>query len=125
MAGNGPAVPDLLRGRDVHGTVTTMDALLTQQAIAHQILTQQGHSLLRVKENQPALDAALELVFRVPPPPDPADHRDPGTTITTGQGRLEPRTLERTWALPPYLDWPGVGHVLRRTCQRRILTTGA
>ena len=34
------AVPQLLQGRDLRGTVTTMDALLTQQAIAQQILDQ-------------------------------------------------------------------------------------
>lgn len=37
------AVPDLLAGRDLTGTVTTMDALLTQRHIAEQILAQGGH----------------------------------------------------------------------------------
>jgi predicted transposase YbfD/YdcC len=118
------AVPVLLRGLDLRGTVTTMDALLTQQAIAQQILDQQGHYLMIVKENQPALYAAIDLVFTEPPPPLPAHHLDQVTTITKGHGRLETRTLERTCALNGYLEWPGVGQVLRRTCQRIQLKTG-
>lgn len=119
------AVPTLLQDQDLRGTVTTMDALLTQQAIAQQILAQQGHYLMIVKENQPALYAAIDLVFKVPPPPAPEYHVDQVTTITKGHGRLETRTLERTCALKGYVDWPGVGQVLRRTCQRIKLKTGA
>ena len=118
------AVPLLLQGRNLQGTVTTLDALLTQQAIAQQILDQHGQYLMIVKENQPALYGAIDLVFRVPPPPRPAYHLDQVTTIDKGHGRLETRTLERTCALNDYVDWPGVGQVLRRTCQRIILKTG-
>jgi predicted transposase YbfD/YdcC len=118
------AVPVLLRGRNLQGTVTTLDALLTQQAIAQQILDQHGHYLMIVKENQPALYAAIDLVFRVPPPPRPEYHLDQVTTIDKGHGRLETRRLERTCALNDYVAWPGVGQVLRRTCQRIILKTG-
>ena len=118
------AVPALLRGIDLRGTVTTMDALLTQQALAQQILDQQGHYLMIVKENQPALYAAIALVFTEPPPPLPAHHLDQVTTTTKGHGRLETRTLERTCALNGYLEWPGVGQVLKRTCQRIQVKTG-
>lgn len=118
------AVPHVLGQRDLHGTVITVDALLTQQAIARQIRLQHGHYLMIVKDNQPALYAALELVFRLPPPPEPADHRDQVTTMSKGHGRLETRTLERTCALNDYVAWPSVGQVLRRTCQRIILKTG-
>jgi predicted transposase YbfD/YdcC len=118
------AVPVLLQGRAFHGTVTTMDALLTQQAIAQQILDQGGHYLMMVKANQPTLYAAIDLVFTVPPPPLPSHHRETVTTLSKGHGRLETRTLERTCALNGYVEWPGVGQVLRRTCQRIILKTG-
>ncbi len=118
------AVPALLQDQALQGTVTTLDALLTQQAIARQILDQHGHYLMIVKENQPALYAALDLVFRVPPPARPEHHLDQVTTIDKGHGRLETRTLERTCALNGYVDWPGVGQVLRRTCQWIRLKTG-
>jgi predicted transposase YbfD/YdcC len=118
------AVPLLLQGQELQGTVTTMDALLTQRTIAQQILDQHGQYLMVVKENQPALYAAIDLVFTVPPLPHAEDHRDCSTTITKGHGRLETRTLERTCALNRVVDWPGVGQVLRRTCQRIRLKTG-
>ena len=118
------AVPLLLAGRDLRGTVTTMDALLTQQALARQIRQQQGHYLMVVKENQPALYAAIRLVFELPPPQEAEHHLDQVTTVGKGHGRLETRTLERTCAVNGYVDWPEVGQVLRRTCQRIKLTTG-
>ena len=62
-----------LAGLDVRGTVTTMDSLLCQRAIAGQIVAQHGHYLMVVKENQPALFAAIDAVFRCPPPAEAAD----------------------------------------------------
>jgi predicted transposase YbfD/YdcC len=118
------AVPSLLHDQDVRGTVITMDALLTQQTIAQQIRNQHGHYLMIVKENQPALYAAIELLFQLPPLPAPEHHLDQVTTTEKGHGRLETRTLERSCALNGYVDWPEVGQVLRRTCQRIILKTG-
>ena len=118
------AVPLLLQGLDLHGTVTTMDALLTQRTLAQHILDQHGHYLMVVKENQPALYAAIDLLFRVPPPPAATDHPDQVTTVEKGHGRLETRTLERSCAVNDVVDWPGVGQVLRRTCQRIRLKTG-
>ena len=60
------AAPRLLAGRDLRGTVTTMDALLTQRALAAQILAQGGHYLMVVKANQPALLAAITALFADP-----------------------------------------------------------
>ena len=77
-----------------------------------------------VKENQPALYAAIALVFRMPPPPHDDDHVDARHVGEKAHGRLETRTVERTCALNGYLDWPDVGQVLRRTCQRIIMRTG-
>jgi predicted transposase YbfD/YdcC len=118
------AVPGLLAGRDLRGTVTTMDALLTQRAIARQILEQHGHYLMVVKPNQPELFRKLELLFTTPPVP-----ALPGELLTyrstdKAHGRLETRTLECSTALNSYLDWPGVAQVMRRTCRRVILRTG-
>lgn len=119
------AVPALLAGRDLSGTVTTMDALLTQEAIAQQILAQHGHYLMIVKKNQLNLYRAIETLFQSPPVP-----ARPGELLTyeySGQkehGRLEQRTLESSIALNGYLAWPGLAQVLRRTCRRVIVSTG-
>src|SRR4051812_6570776 len=118
------AAPQLLARHSLHGTVTTMDALLAQQALARQILAQGGHYLMGIKANQPALLAAITACFATPPPPERGDETDTVSTCDKGHGRLEVRTLERSAALNAYLTWPAVGQVLRRTCQRVILKTG-
>jgi predicted transposase YbfD/YdcC len=119
------AAPALLAGVDLHGVVITADAQLTQRALAEQILAQGGQYLLIVKENQPRLYWAVEQVFAAPLVPHATDHAARVTTHSKGHGRLEERTLERTAALTGYLDWPGVGQVLRRHCRRVSLRTGA
>lgn len=121
-----PAAPQLLAGLDLTDTVVTMDALLTQKAIAAQIRRQGGHYLMVVKDNQPTLAAAIDTLFTGGCPPLPTDHLACHTTVDKGHGRLETRTLERSAALNAYLaDWPDVGQVLRRTCRAVLLKSGA
>jgi predicted transposase YbfD/YdcC len=119
------AAPRLLARRDLTGTVTTVDALLTQRGLARQIRDQGGHYLMVVKANQPELLAAITTLFARPPAAIAADAAESVATCDKGHGRLDLRTLERSAALNGYLSWPGVGQVLRRTCQRVELTTGA
>ena len=119
-------VPRLLARHDLHGVVVTIDALLTQRAIARQIRAQEGHYLMVVKENQPELYAALKLLFEQPPwgpTPSTAEY-DCHEATSHGHGRLETRRLERSAELNDYLEWPGVGQVLRRTCVRAEMRTG-
>jgi len=118
------AAPRLLAGRNLAGTVTTMDALLAQQGFAAQIRAQDGHYLMVVKTNQPQLYHAIDRLFATPPPPLPSDCLAVATTFATGHGRLERRQLERSAALTGYLAWPDAQQVLRRTCRRVIATTG-
>jgi predicted transposase YbfD/YdcC len=118
------AVPRLLAGLELQGTVTTLDAHLTQQAIAQQILDQHGHYLMIVKANQPELYTAIDFLFQAPYRPDPDEHYQVYTYHHKGHGRLETRTLERSTALNDYVAWPGVGQVLRRTCERIQLKRG-
>lgn len=118
------AVPQLLAGLDLTDTVTTMDAMLTQTHIAEQILAQHGHYLMIVKENQGTLYQAIHQLFTEPPPPAPGDHYERSVSgPAKGHGRIETRTLERSCALNGYLDWPGVGQVLRRECERISVKT--
>lgn len=119
-----PVAPRLLAGLDLTDVVVTMDALLTQHAIAAQIRQQHGHYLMVVKDNQPTLAADIALAFAGDCPVVPSDHFATGTTVDKHHGRLETRTLERTAALNGYLTWPAVGQVLRRTCHSVILKAG-
>jgi len=113
--------PELLAGRDLTGTVTTMDALLTQRQIAEQILAQNGDYLMVVKRNQPSLHEAIELLFSSPPLPASDDEYLRHSYTNDGHGRIETRTLESSTALNHYLHWPQVGQVVRRT--RRSIST--
>src|SRR4051812_41646474 len=63
------AVP-LLRGLILEGRVFTMDALLTQRAIARAIVAGGGDYVMVVKDNQPQLLADVQAVFDDPPPGD-------------------------------------------------------
>ncbi len=120
------AVPVLLAGRDLSNTVTTMDALLTQRGVAQQILDQNGHYLMVVKENQPTLYEAIALLFDQPPwlPGEKEQEYQVHQTLDKGHGRLETRIMESSTALSEYLDWPGANQVMRRQCERIILKSG-
>ena len=117
------AVGPLLQGRDLTGSITTMDAGLTQRKLALQILAQNGHYLMVVKRNQRQLYDELALFFQSPPLPCEAPWRVV-ETVTKGHGRLETRRLTCTADVDDYLTWPGVRQVLRRECERIILKTG-
>lgn len=124
------AVPPLLQEQDLRGTVTTMDALLTQRAIAQQIVSGGGHYLMSVKANQPQLCLATAELFADPPwlaCEQQANYRR-YSKVEKGHGRVEKRTLESSPALreymQEYLHWPSGEQVMRRTCRRVILKTG-
>lgn len=112
------AVPALLAGRDLRGVVVTGDALLTQRALAQQILAQRGHYLMVVKRNQPDLYDDLRTLF-AEADWGPEDDRVRCTTRGQAHGRYETRTLTSSEQLRDYLDWPGVQQVAQRICTRQ------
>jgi hypothetical protein len=57
------AALDLLKQLVLTGRVVTLDALHCQQETCQQIVDSGGHSVLTVKENQPALRDAISLEF--------------------------------------------------------------
>jgi predicted transposase YbfD/YdcC len=118
------AAPALLQGRAGPGTVTTMDALLTQRALAAQIEQQGGYYLMVVKHNQRRLYDDLTLFFQLPASAADQEQRDRVRTVTKGPGRLETRTLECSTAGAEYLSWPGMAQIGRRTCERTVIKTG-
>jgi predicted transposase YbfD/YdcC len=118
------AAPTLLQGRAGPGTVTTMDALLTQRALAEQIEQQGGYYLMVVKRNQRRLYDDLRLFFQLGAIVADHEQSDRVQTVTKGHGRLETRTLECSTAGADYLVWPGIAQIMRRTCERTVIKTG-
>jgi len=116
------AIGPLLRGLLLEGRIFTVDALLTQRAVARTIVDGGGDYVMVVKENQPQLLADIRLVFTDPPVGD-----DPlrVQTSDSGHGRSECRSLTLSRALADYSDWPGAQQVFQ--LQRRVVTkkTGA
>lgn len=64
-----PVAQTLLGGLVLAGRVFTMDALLTQRAIAATIVAGGGDYVMVAKGNQPQLRDDIALVFTAPPPP--------------------------------------------------------
>ncbi len=120
------AAPELLSGLELGGTVTTTDAMLTQRGIAELILGRGGHYLMVVKENQPGTMEAISELFEVGGwmPSEIGARYWVYESLGKAHGRLEKRTLESSTVLPGWLRWPGVGQVMRRTCERVLLATG-
>jgi len=120
------AAPQLLAKCSLQGTVTTVDALLAQRHLAQQILEQKGHYLMVIKENQRESYDAIALLFDCPPwsNQERAEQYSVHRSHSKAHGRLESRSLESSTTLCGYLNWPGVGQVLRRRCKRVILRTG-
>lgn len=120
------AAPGLLKGQELRGTLTTMDAMLSQRQIAQQIRAQGGHYLMVIKENQPETYGAIEELFREAPwlPSERDSHYWKVSSSGKAHGRYETRVLEASDSLNEWLRWPGVKQVMRRTCRRVLLGTG-
>ncbi len=119
------ACQHLLHGRDLTGTVTTMDAGLTHRELARQIRGQGGQYLMVVKQNHPLMRDEVALFFTEPRLPADAHERYAcATSVTKGHGRLEVRTLECLTGWCMDWQWPDVAQVVRRTCERVVGKTG-
>jgi predicted transposase YbfD/YdcC len=112
-----PVLEDVLRGLVVEGRVMTMDALLTQRAIAERIVQGGGDYVMLVKGNQPQLQHDIQLVFHEAQVL--AETMATIETVDSGHSRLEQRRLTATSALVGYSDWPGLAQVFQ--LERRVL----
>jgi predicted transposase YbfD/YdcC len=113
-----PVVLELLRQVVLEGRVVTMDALLTQRAIAQQIVEAGGNYVMVVKENQPQLREDIATVFALPP--IVGETRTVAETVDCGHGRIEQRRLHASDVLVGYSDWPGLAQVFQ--LERQVIT---
>lgn len=65
-----PVAGVVLEGLVLEGRIFTMDALLTQRALAQQIVAGGGDYVMLAKGNQPTLEQDIATVFTTPPPPE-------------------------------------------------------
>jgi predicted transposase YbfD/YdcC len=115
-----PVMQEVLQELVVAGRVITVDALLTQRAIAQSIVEGDGDYVMLVKGNQPRLYDDLRVVFHhLPTRAEPLAAME---TVDAGHGRLEQRRLTTSTALVGYSDWPGLAQVFqleRRTTRKK------
>jgi predicted transposase YbfD/YdcC len=116
------AVETVLSQLVLTGRVVTMDALLTQTAVAETIVEAGGDYVMVVKANQPQLRAEIALIFAEPPIGDSQETAD---TIEIGHGRIEQRRVTTSQALAGYSAWPGLAQVLALERSVIIPKTGA
>jgi predicted transposase YbfD/YdcC len=114
-----PVMQEVLRELVVAGRVVTVDALLTQRAIAQSIVEGDGDYVMLVTGNQPQLYDDLHLIFH--DTPAQAAPLAAIETVDAGHGRLEQRRLTTSTALVGYSDWPGLAQVfqLERSTTRK------
>jgi predicted transposase YbfD/YdcC len=107
--------PALIEQVAWHNRVLTGDALFCQRHLCQQVVDAGGDYLLLVKENQPSLFRAIQLLFDAPPADAlPLVDRREVRTIERGHGRHDDRRhLVASTDLTGYLDWPGLGQVFR------------
>ena len=115
------AVETVLGQMVLKGRVVTMDALLTQTAVAQTIVDAGGDYVMIVKANQPQLRSDIELIFAEPPV---GDHQETAHTIDIGHGRIEQRRLTTSQALVGYSVWPGLAQVFELERSVIISKTG-
>ena len=115
-------VAPLLESLVLTGRIFTMDALLTQRAVAQTIIAGGGDYVLIVKDNQPQLHSDIALVFTDPPLDDAQAVAE---TISCGHGRIERRRMTTSSALVGYTDWPGLQQVFQLERHTIIKKSGA
>jgi predicted transposase YbfD/YdcC len=116
------AIPDLLRVLELKGAIVTLDATGCQVANARIIREREGHYLLAVKGNQPALQAAVEGAFERACEADFVGvKRDTHVEFDDRHGRHEERSvtvLPAPDGLPA--EWVGASAVVQ-VCRERVV----
>jgi predicted transposase YbfD/YdcC len=95
----------------LEGRVFTLDAMLAQREVAQTIVAGGGDYLMRVKGNQPQLQADIKTVFSEPE--RLSDTMSSAESRDIGHGRIEHRHLTASTALVGYSDWPELQQVFR------------
>jgi predicted transposase YbfD/YdcC len=118
------AVQALLRGLVLEGRVVTMDALLTQRAVAQTIVDGGGDYVMLAKDNHPGLVQGIAGLLATPAHVPGATPLRQAQTVDCGHGRVEQRAVTVRALLPGDCDWPGARQVFQIKRRRIRTTTG-
>ncbi len=118
------AVQTILRGMVLEGRVITVDALLTQRAVAQTIVDRGGDYVMVAKDNQSRLCQGIAAVLSTPPHVAGTLALRQAQTVDLGHGRIERRALTSRALLPGDCDWPGAQQVFQVERRRIRVTTG-
>ena len=113
------AVQTVLEHVLLAGRVVTLDALLTQRAVAQAIVDRGGDYVMVAKDNQPHLRQDIAGLLATPAHLAAPLRR--AQTVDKGHGRIERRRLTARALLPGDCDWPGAQQVFR--LERRVIRT--
>src|ERR671939_897360 len=111
------AVQTVLEHVLLAGRVVTLDALLTQRAVAQAIVDRGGDYVMVAKDNQPHL--RQDIAGLLATPAHLAAPLRSAQTVDKGHGRIERRHLTARALLPGDCDWPGAQQVFR--VERRVI----
>lgn len=119
------AIPELLDALDVRGATITIDAMGCQHAIVEQIVARQADYIVAVKNNQPTLAQAVELLFETAEDGVREGRLDENVTLDKGHSRLETRQCVVAHDLDAIAsqtrDWPGLRSVVRVKSTREMI----
>jgi predicted transposase YbfD/YdcC len=120
-------IPDRLGTLGRAGAIVTIAAAGCQVANARIIREQEGHDLLAVKGNQPALRDAARAVFdRACEADFPGVRCDTHESVAGGHGRREERYVTAVYGPPGVpADWPDVAAVIPVGRARQVKGTNA
>jgi predicted transposase YbfD/YdcC len=113
------AVQTVLEHVLLAGRVVTLDALLTQRAVAQAIVDRGGDYVMVAKDNQPHLRQDIAGLLATPAHLAAPLRR--AQTVDKGHGRIERRRLTARALLLGDCDWPGAQQVFR--LERRVIRT--
>jgi predicted transposase YbfD/YdcC len=113
------AVQTVLEHVLLTGRVVTLDALLTQRAVAQASVDRGGDYVMVAKDNQPHLRQDIAGLLATPAHLAAPLRR--AQTVDKGHGRIERRQLTARALLPGDCDWPGAQQVFR--VERHVIRT--
>lgn len=119
--------PELIKAINVTNKVVCADAMQTQRGLSMDVLRGGGGYIWPAKNNQPTLEADVQLTMGFNTPsrqPWLVDPPIPSVQSCKGHGRIEKRTLTLVVDDEKFIGWPGLQQVFRLEREITSIKTG-